>query len=888
MNLKYRYAGVLLFLFLTVSPFLLKAKQKQKQKQKNVPIKSYVAERVIGKAPVIDGKLNDKAWSEGNWAGGFRQFNPYNGKEPTQKTEFKILYDDNNLYVAIRCFDKHPDKIVKRLTRRDNIDGDWAGVSIDSYFDKRTAFGFLVSAAGVKLDGKFSNDNGNIDPTWNPVWYVKTSMNSKGWVAEMRIPLSQLRFAKKPNMTWGLEVARFIFRKQEQDFWQPIPKDSPGFESRYGLLTGLKNLKPKKEVFLTPYVMSKLTTSPKIEGDPFATGKSGTFSAGLDGTIAVTNDLTLNFTINPDFGQVNADPSEVNLTAFESYFQELRPFFVEGSSIFNFPLIAGNDNSEENLFYSRRIGRPPQYSPDLADSEYIKSPAVTKILGAFKLSGKTRNGWSIGVMEALGSKETASLDSLGKRSKVAVEPLTNYFNSRLEKDFKNGNTILGGMFTATNRFLKDSSLFFLPSAAYTGGIDFRNYWKDHSLRFSAKLLASSVVGGTQAITDLQENARRYFQRPGNSRPVDTAAKMLQGTSASMEFAKVGKGHWQYGIQIFMKSPGLELNDQGYLMSTDIIKESSWLEYNILQPFSIFRELGFSGSQWESWNFSGEHSQSGVNFSSWGQLKNYWYANLNITHDGYELDWSELRGGPAIIKPRKWSYYLGVSTDSRKKIYFSLSSSNQFYFQNVGNSNSLSFGTNYQPFGFLKLSLTPTYYQSHDALIYVDNVQINNKESYIVSSINQKQISADFRINLSFSPDLSLEYWGQPFLFSANYYGFKKVVNPGKKNFASQFYKYKGNQITYDAANNQYLIHDPQNPGTAITLDNPDFSVIEFRSNMVLRWEFIPGSTLYLVWSQSNSNSTSDGVFNFNNNLQTLVNSKPTNIFLVKFSYRIKI
>ncbi len=880
MNFKYIFFGAWLVGMLLLS-FSLHAQDKPQ-------VKDYVAERVVGKAPVIDGKLNDPAWSEGTWGGGFRQFDPYNGKKPTQKTTFKILYDNNNLYVAIRCYDTEPDKIVQRLTRRDNIDGDWAGVSIDSYFDKRTAFGFIVSAAGVKLDGKFSEDNGNIDNTWNPVWYVKTSKDSKGWVAEMRIPLSQLRFAKKPQMTWGLEVARFIFRKQEQDFWQPIAKDASGFESHYGLLTGLKDIKPQREVSITPYFMSKLTTAPRIAGDPFATGKSGALSAGLDGTIAVTNDLTLNFTINPDFGEVDADPSQVNLTAFENYFTELRPFFVEGSSIFNFPLIAGNDNSQENLFYSRRIGRPPQYYPDLADSEYIKEPSVTKILGAFKLSGKTRNGWSIGVMDALASKETASLDSLGKRSNVAVEPATNYFNARLQKDFKNGNSILGGMFTATNRFIHDSSLFFLPDAAYTGGIDFRNYWKDHAYRFSAKLLASSVVGGTQAITDLQESPRRYFQRPGNSRRVDSTARMLQGTSASMEFAKIAKGHWRYGVQAYMESPGLELNDQGYLRSTDVIQQSTWIEYDFLEPFSIFRSAGVNLSQWMGWNFSGQQTYTGVGLSAWGQFKNYWYWNFTLNREGYTLDWSELRGGPALKQTGGWNYNVGVSTDSRKKIYLNYSISSYIHDQHTGHSLSMNMGIHYQPFGFLNLSLSPNIYQSDEGLIYVTDEQVNNQEVYFVSSIRQKQIAADLRVSLSFTPDLSLEYWGQPFLFSAKYYGYKRVQHPNQKNFNSQFYKYTGNQIQYNAESNQYQISDPAFPGSTFTLDNPDFSVVEFRSNLVLRWEFVPGSTLYLVWSQSNSDSNSIGDFNFKSNWTTLVQAKPTNIFLLKFSYRIKI
>lgn len=880
MNLKYKFLGVL-FVGLVMVPFLLKAQETEQ-------IKSYIAKRVVGKSPVIDGKLNDKTWSEVKWGDNFYQFQPYNGKKATQKTAFKILYDDNNLYVAIRCYDSEPNKIERRLTRRDHIDGDWAGIAIDSHFDRRSAYGFFVSEAGVKFDGKFSNDNGQSDNSWNPIWYVKTSKDSKGWVAEMRIPLSQLRFAKEPKMTWGLELVRYIFRDQEKDFWQPISQEASGFISQFGLLKGINNIKPKREVFLTPYVMSKLTTATKVVGDPFSRVRTGTLDAGLDGTIAVTNDLTMNFTINPDFGQVNADPSQVNLSAFETYFTELRPFFVEGSNIFNFPAIAGKNNSAENLFYSRRLGRTPQYSPDLVDSEYIKSPDLTRILGACKLSGKTDKGWSVGIMDAVGNRETASIDSLGKRYNIAVEPLTNYFNTRVQKDFNNGNSYLGGMVTATNRSIHDTSLLFLPTAAYTMGIDFRNYWKNHVYQLSAKVLASSVSGGTTAITDLQESSRRYYQRPGDSRRVDSALRVLQGTSASIDFRKIGLGHWRFGIMGYMESPGLEINDQGYLRHADDIEVSSWLQYNIWEPFGIFNNLYFSGSNWSSWNFAGQQTNSGENFSTWGQFKNYWHASVDVQHQGYDFRWSELRGGPAIIFPGHWSYHIHLSTDSRKKLSFSSYFGRSVYDQNIGSALHMYLEINYQPLDFLRLSLTPNLYQSSEGIIYVDNEQVNNKDLYIVSNISQKQVSANIRVNLSFTPDLSFEYWGQPFLFSANYYGFKRVTNPGQKNFTSQFYNYTGNQIEYDTGNNQYLIRDPENPGSTITLDNPDFSVVEFRSNMVLRWEFVPGSSLYLVWSQSNSNSTSEGIFNLRDNLTSLVDTKPTNIFLVKFSYQIKI
>ena len=876
MTINYKFFGAIfagLMFFATIS-----------RGQDSIQFRTYKAQKLVGQAPDIDGMLNDKAWKEGTWAGNFTQFQPYDGKKPSQKTEFKILYDNNFLYVAIRCFDTEPQKIVKRLTRRDNIDGDWAGVSIDSYFDKRTAFGFLVSEAGVKLDGKFTNDEGNIDPTWNPVWYVKTSQNSQGWVAEMKIPFSQLRFASTDKMKWGLEVARYIFRDQEQDFWQPIPRDAPGFVSSYGYLSGLDNIKPKKEVALMPYVMSSLETSPVDAEDPFSKPRTFRSTAGLDGKIAVTNDLTLNFTINPDFGQVEADPSEVNLSALELYFQERRPFFVAGSNIFNFPIIMGG-GTRNNLFYSRRIGRSPQYYPDLADNEYIKMPSATHILGAFKLSGKTQKGWSIGVMESLTSKEVATIDSAGIQRKQPVEPLTNYFNARVQKDMRNGNTIIGGMITATNRFIHDSALLFLPKSAYTGGIDFQNYFKDRTFLLQANFVGSKVNGTREAITDLQEAPQRYFQRPGGPRRVDSAMTMLSGTSASFKFSKIGRGHWYYGVRANMQSPGLSLNDQGFMHMADIIQQSAWFEYAQWKPFSIFNTLHINLSEWSGWDFTGTNTYSGQSIYLGAQFKNYWYLSLNATRHGLELDRHELRGGPALYLPHGMEYYIGITSDQRKKLTFRVEYDYHKLTQGERLSHYYSADVSYQPLAALKLSFNPTYSQSFKGLAYIDASALGSEQGYIVSDITQKQLSANIRVNFSFSPNLSLEYWGQPFLFSADYSRFKKVVQTNKNDFSSQFHVFTKDQISYDANNEVYYVDDNGNGSNDFSFDQPDFSVFNFRSNMVLRWEFVPGSTVYLVWSQNKADSNSEGSFVFDRNIKQLAQLHPTNIFLVKFSYR---
>ncbi len=565
--------------------------------EKDVIAKTYETSRIIGDPPIIDGVLNDLAWDMVEWEGDFIQKSPYEFNSPSQETAFKILFDDNNIYVAIRAYDDEPDKIEKRLSRRDSFEGDWISIGIDSYNDDRTGFNFYLTAAGVKADVINTSDTKS-DNSWDPVWYGKVSSDDIGWIAEMKIPLTQLRFAKVEKHIWGLEVSRKLFRKQEMSVWQMIPQDASGWVSLWGTLEGINNINPKKEIEIIPYVMGSIESSPKVEGDPFNTGSKLGFNAGVDGKIAVTNDLTLNFTLNPDFGQVEADPSEVNLSAFESFFQEKRPFFVEGSDIFNFPLV-GN-GSRTNLFYSRRVGRRPHYYPDLYDNEYADIPEFTRIIGAFKLSGKTKNGWSIGVMESITNKEFATIDSVGTHKKQAVEPTTNFFNIRLQKEIDNGNTLIGGMITATNRFIVDDHLEFLPESAYTAGLDFTQYWKEKNYYFSGKIDMSSVQGDSTAITAIQRAPQRYYQRPDMThRDVDSSLRSIAGSGGNIEAGKLGGGNWRYGTRFWWLTPGMDVNDMGFMQRSDAISQTTWVKYLIWEPFSVFRNLNFNLSQW-SW------------------------------------------------------------------------------------------------------------------------------------------------------------------------------------------------------------------------------------------------------------------------------------------------
>jgi len=414
---------------------------------------------LITNPPAINGDLDDEAWMQGEWSGDFLQFEPSEGAPVKQKTEFKLVYDDNNIYVAIKAWDTAPDSIVSRMTRRDDTDGDEVVVAFDSYFDQRTAFGFGVSAAGVKDDLIYTDDGKNEDESFDPIWYVKTAIHDWGWAVEMRIPLTQLRFSNTEHQVWGFEVIREIYRHNETDLWQPIARNASGRIHNSGLLHGLSNIKPRTLFDLTPYGVTKLETYQGEAGNPWQDGSGFTASAGLDAKIGVTNNMILSLSLNPDFGQVEADPSEVNLTAFETYFREKRPFFIEGKNITSYNLgIGGGDEGNDNLFYSRRIGRSPRMSYIPGEDEFSWTPSFTPIIGAAKLTGKSAGGWSVGAIEAFTSQVNTKIynDQTEETSYRTAEPLTNFTVGRVQKDFNEGKTIIGAMGTSTIRLLDGS------------------------------------------------------------------------------------------------------------------------------------------------------------------------------------------------------------------------------------------------------------------------------------------------------------------------------------------------------------------------------------------------------------------------------------------------
>jgi len=529
-----------LILFLLISVVIGQTPEKRQFKATRIAI-----------APEINGILDEAEWASGNWIDDFTQNEPYNGRAASQRTEFTVLFDDDNLYVAIKAFDTSPDSIVNRLTRRDQADGDLVAIIFDSFHDLRTAFGFGVSSAGVKYDLMFTNDGQNEDGTWDPNWWVKTTTNSEGWVAEMKIPFSQVRFEKNSGDVWGLEVARVLYRKNETAFWQHIPKDAPGLVHLFGELSGLEQIKPRKIFDVTPYGVARAETYAKVPENPFlASGKKAGLNGGIDAKIGVTNNMTMDLTINPDFGQVEADPSEVNLSAYETFFEEKRPFFIEGNNITNFALGIGDGGiGNDNLFYSRRVGRQPQGYPDLEEGWSADVPANTTILGAAKLTGKTKDGLSVGFVEAMTADEKAEVDTIGGTTFETVEPFTNYMVGRIQKDIKEGNTIIGGIFTSTNRALDDNLSNYMHKAAYSGGADFTQYFKDKSWMFNLNTAFSLVEGSKEALYKTQTSSARYFQRPDNDyTELDTNRTSLAGSGGRMQFFACSQCI-QYSIEI---------------------------------------------------------------------------------------------------------------------------------------------------------------------------------------------------------------------------------------------------------------------------------------------------------------------------------------------------
>ena len=832
--------------------------------------------------PEIDGILNDDAWNAVEWTTDYIENQPDENTPPTEQTKMKIAYDDKNIYVAFRCYDAEPENIVKRLSRRDGFEGDWVEVNFDSFNDDRTGFSFTVTAAGVKGD-EFISNNGNFDGSYNPIWYVKTNIDTEGWTAEMRIPLSQLRFSADQDQVWGLQSTRRYFRAEERSLWQRLPADAPGFVSEFGELRGLVGLKPQKQLEIQPFILGQQDVYEEERGNPFRDGADTKLNAGLDAKIGITNDLTLDLTINPDFGQVEADPAAIALDGFQLFFQEQRPFFVANSNIFNYSL----DNfSPGNLFYSRRIGRSPQGFAQSDNIQYTNQPNNTTIYGAAKFSGKTKNGWSLGIIESVTAKEFVEIiDFDNQTTEQIVEPLTNYFVGRAQKDFNDRNSYIGTMFTATNRDLEDGQfLNFLRRDAYSAGIDFKHNWKDRKYYLEGMAYGSHVKGSKEAIARTQQSLTHLFGRVDAGHvEIDTTRTSLSGTGGRLEIGKASGGNFRAHLGGTWRSPELELNDIGFLRRADEIRQYARLSYQTLKPFGNFRRINAQYRHYNSFDFDGNYNVAEHRLDGFAQFKNNWGIETGFIHKPRNFNVSTLRGGPRFRFSKENINYFFIGSDSRKKFVYSggyvISEAVDKQFTYL----ELSARMSYQPTDALNLSIRPVYSKNPNQTQYVATREVNGTSRYITANIEQQTLSAQFRLNYTFTPNFSLQFYAQPFVSTGRYSNFNYITDATADNLEDRFQLYNDNQISLE--NGTYNVDDTENGTTDYSFSNPDFAFSQLNTNLVLRWEYIPGSELFLVWSL-NGNAFEQPDNHIASTLTDFVTeSRHSNTFLLKATYR---
>jgi len=838
-------------------------------------VRIYTTERLSTKKPIIDGVLDDACWKTGNWAGDFVQWIPTEGGKPSQPTFVKILYDDKSIYVALRAVDREPKKISRKAGRRDVFAGDMTGITFDSYHDHRTGFEFDITAGGQKIDG-ILNNSGFGDLNWNAVWNCKVAFEDSAWTQELQIPLNQLRYSNQYEQVWGLHVWRWIDRLQEESDWEKQSMTGPGMLYLFGELHGIKGLKKSQRVELMPYSLGELKTFKKEPGNPFANkGHRFLGNIGLDAKIGIGSNFTVDLTVNPDFGQVESDPSVLNLTAFETFYEEKRPFFLEGKSIFNF------DMDDASLFYSRRIGHSPSFQPILKDKEYIKVPNNTTILSAVKFSGKTSKGLSVGALQSFTANEMATINSPSGDRKVSVEPFNSYTVARIQQDFNQSNTMFGGILTSTNRSITNADHYFLNKGSFTGGLDLLHYWREKAYFLEARVIGSDIQGKAEAIRDLQLSPAHYYQRPDAGHlGYDSTLTSLSGYGGKLKIGKGSRGLWRYSTEVGWRSAGLDLNDIGYLQTADLICQKSILLYFINKPVSIFRTYTLAIEQANNWDFSGEYLASDATLNIMADFKNKWGFTSRLQYKNETLDNRKLRGGNAMVVPSNWTETFALRTDQSRKLTLNFSTIASFSGEHSYNFNDYTAGISVRPANTLLLSMNIDYSDKEDKLQYVATKTYNSANRYILGQLNQETLGLTIRIDYNITPELSIQYYGSPFATLGRYKNFKVITNSRAEDFNNRF-----NRINPVLLNGEeYQVDENNNNMADYSFKNPNFNFNQFRSNLVFRWEYRPGSQVFLVWSNERTDWLNPG----NEPLQSapgrLANASPNNIFLIKFNY----
>lgn len=841
--------------------------------------RTYRTVRLQGILPVIDGKLEDACWkNEGEWSQDFIQNTPIERAQPTYPTRIKILYDNKNIYFALLALDSEPDKINRFVGNRDdNSIGDLISVAFDTYHDYRAATEFNINAGGNKTD-LIVTDDLSVNLNWNVVWEGKTSVNDSSWTAEFRIPLNQLRYNQTDSsMVWGLHVRRIVRRIQETDQWSLIPRKNSGHVYSFGTMVGLEDVHKPRLVEFSPYIAGKATLAPVIPGSPFSKSPRWNGNTGIDSKIGV-GDFTMDITINPDFGQVEADPSVMNLTALETFYDEKRPFFLEGKHIFDF-------SADNNLmFYSRRIGHVPSYSPPVDNvTSFSQIPEFTNIINAVKLSGTTRNGISVGILQSTTQQETAKLTKDGVETNPVVEPLTNFLIGRIQKITNKGNTQFGTMFTSTNRFVHDPHLEYLNRNAFTAGIDFLNYTRDREYFIDFRGLVSYVNGKEEAMVSLQRNALHYYQRPDAAGylGVDSSLKSLTGTGGYLSAGRQGNKRFIFSEKVSWWSPGFDLNDVGYLLMADAMENQTKMGIRQTEPKQLVRNYTLTLGQKNSWNYGGLSTYNDLSIQFNTQFSNRMDLSITESYVFSELSTRLLRGGPAFRLSPYWKNTILFNTNKSKRIIFSLNNNSIVSTDGISRIYSIQPALSFRLGNHIYILSDFKYTHNNDNFTYVTQKMADSDLRYIMGQISQETYSFTFRFNYNITPDISVQYYGSPFISYGKYNDFKRATNTHSGNIKDRYHSYTDQEISLDELKNTYIISE----GVAYyTFGNPDFSFRQFRSNLVARWEYRPGSAIYLVWENNRNSRESDYFSSLNYNLNELFGVQPTNVFMVKISF----
>ena len=811
------------------------------------------------RAPVIDGREDDAVWRSAPATSEFLEFRPNEGKAPRFRTEFKAAYDERNLYVFVRAFDSHPDSIMTALTRRDvRGPSDQLKVMIDSYDDRLSGFEFAVNPVGVKRDYAMYNDRDE-DETWDGIWDVGTRIDSTGWTAEFRIPFSQLRYANSEDHTFGFGIWRDIERYKERTSWPLYRSSQSGISSQLGKLVGIRGIASFHRLEVVPYVVAKSLSVPATSPvDATGWNRSQRLTAGADVKYGITPNLTLDATVNPDFGQVEADPSVVNLTAFETFFEERRPFFIEGTGLYNYQLNCSIVNcGGEGLFYSRRIGRSPQLLGRYGDDA---SPNVTPILGATKLTGRVKGGLNVGVLEAL----TGRVVGTAART---TEPMTSYTVLRAQEDLRDGKTNIGAIVTGVNRSLDQWTEPLIHHDAWAAGTNVRQRWGSARWEASASLTGSIVNGSRQAIALTQTRGVHLYQRPDGGLPLDTTRTSLSGDAEDVSFGKFGGNMVHFQTSWERQSPGFEVNDLGYLRRANQQSFNNWMGLSFTKPTRVYRQMSGNFNAWGHWTSAGLATERAVNTN--------WHVNLaNNTWVHFGATLSQLpgtycdncaRGGPAFRRSPFADWNVGWQGDDRKHfvpgVFFSTGRGDYGASHYVELDPSLTL----IPMSQLQVELSATWFVDHDDSQWFGNFTQGAVTHYSFARLAQETRSLGARISYTMTPTLSLQLYGAPFLSRGRYDEFRELSATPRA-------------VAY---RDRYMPYTPP-AGT-----RSGFDVLELRSNNVLRWEFRPGSTLFAVWSHGRSGDAFDPLSptpTWRHEYNDLFGLHPENTFLVKLAW----